>query len=160
MKTANILTAIAFANPAPVAAAETKKAGAPKIEDRIAPQFGAISAAIKPPVSAKRGAVSPIAIELEKLEVGHSLPLLNKTKKQISSTISKISNAESNQRQKVDANGNKLFKQGEPIKDANGAIVGNAPGAPDMERIKEYEAHDVEAKKDEAKAICRIWRIK
>ena len=50
-KTILLTSAAAFANAAG-AAATAPKAGAPKAEDRIAPQFTAIRTDIKPPSSA------------------------------------------------------------------------------------------------------------
>ncbi|AHJ10700.1 hypothetical protein P106B_17 [Rhizobium phage vB_RglS_P106B] len=163
MKTAlNLITATAFANGAAAAVATdaNKKAGAPKAEDRVAPVFTTVRTDIKPPVAAKRGAKSELAIKLDELPVGGSIGLTNKTKKQISSTISKVNNNDANLRQKVDAAGQPVMKTGEAIKDASGAIVGHQPSVPEMEKVKEFAAYDVDPKKDEDKATVRIFRLK
>ncbi len=155
MKT--ILTAAAFANAAP--AATPAKAGAPKAEDRVAPIFTTVRTDIPLPTGAKRGAKSELAVKLEALEVGGSIGLTNKTKKQISSTISKVNNAASNQAQKKDASGNPLTKNGDAIKDATGNIVGHSQ-VPDTEKVKEFVAYDTDAKTDPDKATVRIFRVK
>lgn len=151
------LAATAFAN-APAAAS---KGGAPKAEDRIAPVFTAISADVPLPVSKRANGVrSALLVEIEKLEVGQSVGLTNKTKKQISSMISKFSNRPENLRNKVDGDGNPVMKQGEAIKDANGAVIGHGQPTQEKEKIKEFEVHDMDAKKDPAKATVRIFRTK
>ncbi|QWY83165.1 hypothetical protein [Rhizobium phage RHph_X2_24] len=162
----SIFSATAFANgaaaaattPAPAAAA--KKAGAPKAEDRIAPAFGSVRTDIPVPAAAKRGSKSELAEKLDALPVNGSIGIGNKTKKQISSQLSKINNAESNMRPKVDAAGNAVTKPGEPIKDANGAVVGHGPAVAEMEQVKEFKAFDVDAKTDPDKATVRIFRIR
>lgn len=153
-----VLTTTAFAN---AAAAAVKKPGAPKAEDRVAPQFTEIVNNIPVPAAAKRGSKSVLAEKLAALaNVNDSIGLTNKTKKQISSTLSKVNNAASNLRQKLDANGAPVVKQGAPLKDANGAIVGHGAPVPEMERVKEFEAYDVDPKSDPQKATVRIFRIK
>lgn len=159
------LSTVAFANDAAASTAPKGKAGAPKAEDRVAPSFGEVRADIAIPVSAKRGAKSEIAAKLEALAAPvdgkySSIGLTNKTKKQISSQLSKINNADANQRQQIGVDGNPVFKAGEPIKDANGVVVSHGPSTPVMEKVKEFEAHDVDPKTDPDKATVRIFRIK
>lgn len=160
MKThlAILANSAAFANPAAPAAAG--KAGAPKAEDRIAPVFTGVRLDVKPPVSAKRGAKSELADKLAEIPLNGSIGLTNKTKKQISSTISKVNNHADNMRDKVDAAGVPVMTPGAPLKDANGTVVGNAPATPVKERVKEFAAFDVDAKTDPDKATVRIFRIK
>jgi len=152
----SVIAATAFANPD----AAPKKGGAPKAEDRIATVFGAIRTDIAPPATAKRGSKSELAVKLEELPLNGSIGLVNKTKNQISSTLSKVNNAKENLRAKVDANGVPVMKAGEPIKDANGAVIGAGQPVPEMERIKEFAAFTVDPKKDADKAQTRIFRIK
>lgn len=159
------LSAVAFANDPAAAVSAKGKAGAPRAEDRVAPVFGEVRNDIAIPVSAKRGQKSELAAKLEALAGPvdgkyASIGLANKTKKQISSTISKVNNAESNLRQKFGADGVPVTKAGEPIKDAAGVFVSNGPAVPVMEKIKEFEAHDVNPKTDPDKATVRIFRIK
>lgn len=159
-----LLSASAFANPAAPAAAGSApvkaKAGAPKAADRVAPEFTAVSAAFTLPVKSKRGQTSELAKQLETLEVGQSVGLKNKTKKQISSTLSKINNAEKNMIQKSNPDGSPAFKNGDAIKDANGAVI-SYQQVPDMIALKEFEAHDrTAADKDEPGVTVRIWRTR
>lgn len=156
MKTA-LITSVAFANAAVAAA---PKAGAPKAEDRVAAVFAPVRTDLKPPVSAKRGVKSELAEKLLALPVDGSIGIANKTKKQISSSISKVNNHESNMVNKVDATGAVVMQAGAPIKDAAGAVVGNAAATPVKERVKEFAAYDVDAKTDPDKASVRIFRIK
>jgi predicted nucleic acid-binding Zn-ribbon protein len=159
MKTALAIlaTSAAYANPA---AAAVKTAGAPKAEDRVAAVFAAVRTDIKPPVSAKRGVKSELAEKLLALPVDGSIGIANKSKKQISSSISKVNNHESNLTNKIGADGAVLMQPGAALKDANGAIVGNAAATPVKERIKEFAAYDVNAKTDPDNASVRIFRIK
>lgn len=159
-RTVAILAATAFANAAGAAAAKPK-AGAPKADDRIAPVFTAIASAaeIPLPTGARRGAKSPIVEEMNKLEIGQSIGLTNKTKKQISATVSKANNHESNYRPKVDANGQPVMVPGEPMRDAAGVQIGVTPPKQAMERIKEWEVHEMDPKTDPHKAITRIFRV-
>lgn len=137
-----------------------KKGGAPKAEDRIAAVFAPIRTDLTPPAAAKRGGKSELATKLEELAVGASIGLVNKTKNQISSTLSKVNNAKENMKNKLDAAGNPIVKAGEPVKDANGVVIGSAPSVPEMERVKEFQAFTVDPKKDPDKAQTRIFRIK
>lgn len=163
-----VLAATAFANPAAPAATGAapatpvkNKPGAKPGAERVAPEFTPVSAAFAlPAATSGRGQKSELAKQLEVLEVGQSIGLKNKTKKQISSTLSKINNAESNLVQKTDANGNKLFKNGDAIKDAAGNVV-SYQQAPDMVQVKEFVAHDrTAADKDEPGVTVRIWRTR
>ena len=156
-----LLSASAFANPAAPGSAPVKaKAGAPKAADRVAPEFTAVSTAFTLPVKSKRGQTSELAKQLEMLEVGQSVGLKNKTKKQISSTLSKINNAEKNMIQKSNPDGSPAFKNGDAIKDANGAVI-SYQQVPDMISLKEFEAHDrTAADKDEPGVTVRIWRTR
>jgi hypothetical protein len=153
---AAVLAATSFAN----VEAPAKKGGAPKAEDRIAPVFTAVKTDIPIPAAAKRGGKSEIAIKLDELPVNGSIGLVNKTKNQISSTLSKVNNAKENMRQKVDAAGAPVFTPGAPIKDANGAVIGQGQPVAEMERIKEFQAFTVDPKKDPDKAQTRIFRVK
>lgn len=159
-----LLASAAFANAAPAAPAATTpvaKAGAPKVEDRIAPIFTDIATDIPMPSKAKSGAKSELAKKLEMIAVvGGSIGLKNKTKKQISSTISKVNNAAANQTQKLDSNGQPVTKTGEPVKDGNGVIQSYGPSVAVMERVKEFEAYDVDPKEDKQGASVRIFRVK
>ena len=151
--------ATAFANAAP--AANKSKAGAPKAEDRVAPEFTTVRTDIKPPVTARRGAKSPVVEKMHALEVvGASFGLTNKTKRQISATVSKENNRDTNQRPKLDAEGNQITKPGEPVKDANGTVVAQGTPVGVTERVKEWEAHDVDPKTDPDKATVRVFRVK
>lgn len=157
--------AVAFANGAAATETVKKSSGAPKAEDRVAPTFTEVRADVALPSGVKRGQKSELAIKLENLGepvngVPYSIGLTNKTKKQISSTISKLNNAADNQRQKTDANGAPMTKAGDPIKDVHGNIVSNGPAVPVMEKIKEFVAHDVNPKNDPDKATVRIFRVK
>lgn len=162
MKRLALLTAsTAYANAAAVATAPkpAARAGAPKSEDRVAPVFTPIASDIQRPVTARRGAKSPIVEEMHKLEVGQSIGLTNKSKKQISATVSKENNRDTNQRAKLDASG-QIVTKSEPIKDANGLPVGMSAPITVMERVKEWEVHEVDPKSDPHKAITRIFRVK
>lgn len=151
-----LLAATAFAAAAPVA-----KAGAPKAEDRIAPVFTPVVANIPLPISKRNSGVrSALLMEVDKLEVNHSLGLTNKTKKQISSMISKHANRKENLRPKLNADGTAAMKPGEPIKDANGVQIGLTQAVAEMEKIKEFEVHDMDPKTDPQKATVRIFRTK
>lgn len=158
------LASAAFANTAaPVASSAPAKAkgGAPKAEDRVAPIFTEIATDIKPPVSkSNRGNKSELAKKLLELPLNGSIGIQNKTKKQISSTVSKINNAPENQQQKKDENGNVVTTQGTPIKDVNGAVVGHGAPVAVMERVKEFEIFEVDPKTDPHKAMVRIFRVK
>lgn len=161
----SLLSAVAFANaaaapvtPAAGAPAAVKKAGAPKADERVAPIFTAVATDI--PLPAGPAAKSEISKQLEALVVDGSIGIKNKTKKQISSQVSKANNAAGNQRPKLDANGVAILKQGAPIKDAAGAIIGYGPGEPETEQVKTFVAHDVDAKEDRDGASVRIWRTK
>lgn len=161
-----VLTATAFANPAAAPAATGAapvkgKPGAKPGAERVAPEFTPVSTAFAlPAAKSGRGQKSELAKQLEVLEVGQSVGLKNKSKKQISSTLSKINNAESNLSQKTDANGNKLFKNGDAIKDAAGNVV-SYQQVPDMVQVKEFVAHDrTAADKDEPGVTVRIWRTR
>ena len=155
-----LLTSAAFANAGAVAATSAPRAGAPKAEDRIAPAFTAVRTDVKPPVGVKRGQKSELAIALEALEVNASIGITNKTKKQISSTISKVNNADTNQTQKKNPDGSFAFTPGAEIKDAAGAVIGHGQPVAVMEKLKEFQAFDVDPKKDPDKATVRIFRIK
>lgn len=161
MRHLNVLTATAFATGVAAAASTAgKKAGAPKAEDRVVPLFTDIATDIAIPAKSQRGSKSELAERLAKIEVvGHSIGLTNKSKKQISSTLSKVNNAASNLRNVTDANGNTVMKNGEAIKDANGAVIGYSQIAV-TERVKEFEAFDVNPKEDKQGASVRIFRIK
>ena len=139
-----IFTAAAFANPG--------KPGAPKAEDRVTPVFGEVRTDLEIPATAKRGARSELAEKLATLPVGGSIGIANKTKKQISSAISKMNNAEENMKVTTIT--------GEPIKDANGAVVATGPEKTIKERIKEFKAVDTDPKKDPDKATVRVFRVK
>lgn len=159
----SLLSAAAFANPAaaPVAtpAAATKKAGAPKAEDRIAPEFTQVRTDIPLPTNS-RATKSDYAKLLEPLAVNGSIGVKNKTKKQISSQISKVNNAKDNLAQKTDAAGIVITKNGDPIKDAAGNVIGYQQ-VPEMVQIKEFKAFDIEdPKKDPDGASVRIFRIR
>lgn len=162
-----VLAATAFANPAAPAAtgaapvAAKGKPGAKPGAERVAPEFTPVSTAFAlPAAKSGRGNKSEIAKQLEPLEVDQSIGLKNKSKKQISSTLSKINNAESNLVQKTDTNGNKLFKNGDAIKDAAGNVV-SYQQVPDMVQVKEFVAHDrTAADKDEPGVTVRIWRTR
>lgn len=150
--------ASAFANAATVA--NKSKAGAPKAEDRVAPEFTTVRTDIKPPVTARRGAKSPLVEKMHELAVGASVGLTNKTKRQISATVSKENNRDTNQRPKLDTEGNQITKPGEPVKDANGNVVAQGTPVNVTERIKEWEAHDIDPKTDPDKATVRVFRVK
>jgi len=154
-------TAAAFANPAAnqAPAADAKKAGAPKAEDRVTPVFTAIRTDIAMPASTKRGAKSELAVKMQELTVGASIGLVNKTKNQISSTLSKVNNAAENVRNKVDADGKPVTQNGEAIKDGAGTIVGYNQ-VPVIEKVKEFVAYTVDPKTDPDKAQTRIFRTK
>lgn len=166
-KTTAMFASAAFANAAAPAttgatgatATAAKKAGAPKAEDRVAPEFTPVRTDILPPVSAKRGVKSPLAAELEKLPAGGSIGVKNKTKKQVASTVSKLNNADSNKTQKLGADGQPVMVPGAPIKDASGAVVGHGQPVAEMERVKHFEAYDVDPKTDKDGASVRIFRI-
>jgi len=140
--------------------ATKSKAGAPKAEDRVTPVFTAIRDDIKPPVTARRGAKSPVVEKMHELEVGKSFGLTNKTKRQISATVSKENNRDTNQKPKLDASGNPVTKPGEPVKDANGNVVAQGTPVNVTERVKEWGAHDIDPKTDPDKATVRVFRIK
>jgi hypothetical protein len=155
-----ITGAAAFAATAPATTAKKGKAGAPKAEDRVAPEFTAVRTDIKPPVTARRGAKSPLVEKMHELEIGASIGLKNKTKRQISATVSKENNRDTNQRPKLGEDGNQITKPGEPVKDANGNVVAQGTPVGVTERIKEWEAHDVDPKTDPDSATVRVFRVK
>lgn len=156
----SLLSAVAFANPAAApAATPAKKAGAPKAEDRIAPVFTEVRTDVAMPTNA-RATKSDYAKLLENLPVNGSIGIKNKTKKQISSQISKVNNAKDNLAQKTDAAGVVITKNGDPIKDAAGNVIGYQQIA-EMIQLKEFKAFDIEdPKKDPDGASVRIFRIR
>lgn len=146
----------------PVAGENTKrKPGAPKAEDRIPVILTAARTDIPMPVNVvtRRGAKSPLATELEGLAVGASVGVSNKTQSQISSTLSKINGAKSNNVQDVDSEGKPVFENGSPITDASGAVIGHNQ-VPKMRRLKEYKLYVVDPKTDPDKVSLRIFRMK
>jgi len=154
-----ILSATAFANAAPAApatpaATAAAKAGAPKAEDRILPIFTAPRKIEMPLVASggRNGIRTELAAQLAPLEVGFSIGLKNKTKKQISTQLSKIQNDASNL--------TVTEKAGEPIIDANGVVVGTKPATVVKEQNKVFTAIDRDPKTDEDGASVRIWRTK
>ena len=151
-----LIAAAAFANPA---AAPVKKAGAPKAEDRVSPEFTEIRTDIPLPTNG-RATKSDYAKLLENLPVNGSIGIKNKTKKQISSQISKVNNAKDNLAPKTDASGAAITKNGDPIKDAAGNVIGYQQ-VPEMVQIKEFKAFEVtDPKKDPDGATVRIFRIR
>ena len=143
------------------APAAAKKSGAPKAEDRVETIFTASRSDIAAPVVTRRGgSKSALRTALESLEVGFSVGVSNKTKKQLSTPVSKINTAADNQRPVKDEAGNVVMLPGDPIKDAAGNVVGHQPGKPKTERIREFEIHEVDPKKDPDKVSVRIFRVK
>lgn len=157
---ATLLSAIAFS--AEGAAAGAATATKEKQKPRVAPEILGIDTDVPMPEGARtaRGTKSPY--EFDKLEVGHSIPIKNKTAKQISSIVSNQNRKDSNQQQKKNADGSLAFKnEKQDMKDANGNVVGSSMvQVPDMEPIKEFRVLDVDPKKDPKNAKCRIFRIK
>lgn len=147
----------AFSNPATTG---SKKPGAPKAADRVEPVFGEVRTDIAIPAAARRGVKSELIKKLEALPLNGSVGIANKTKTQVSSTVSKLNNSNENMRQVKDANGAVVMEGQTPINDAAGNPVGMTPGTPKMERIKEWQAHECDPKKDPDKATVRIFRIK
>lgn len=162
---------VAFANAKPAAAPETspaadantvavaRKAGAPALADRIAPLIAAPRTDVPLPVKASgtRGAPSPYSEQLSKLEVGQSIGITNKSKKQLSSVVS-VHNRRG-MVHKTDAAGALLFEMTE-MKDANGTKIGETPDTtkPVMIAGKHFVAYDVDPKADPDKATARIFR--
>lgn len=139
------------AKPAP------KRGGAPKADERVAIAFTGVSTSIPRPV---KQTSNVLAEKLAALEVDQSIGISNKSKKQIASMLSKVNGAADNVRQVVDANGIPQFEVSAPVTDANGAIVTPGKQTPKTEKVRFYEAHDVDPKTDADKASVRIWRVK
>ncbi len=155
----SLLSAVAFANGNLAPATPVKKAGAPKAEDRVSPEFTEVRTDIAIPTNA-RASKSDYAKLLENLPVNGSIGIKNKTKKQISSQISKVNNSKDNLVQKTDANGVAITKNGDPIKDAAGNVIGHQQ-VPEMVQVKEFRAFDIaDPKKDPDGASVRIFRVR
>lgn len=162
-KSVSLASVAAFANADAAtkpAAASKNKGGAPKAEDRVAPSFTAVRTDVQRPTSKRGGGKSELALKLEELTVGASIGLTNKTKRQISSTVSKLNNATDNRRPKLDVNGQPVMKQGAPIKNAEGVVTGYGQPVQEFDTVKEFSAFDVDPKSDPDGATVRIFRDK
>lgn len=149
--------------PATVSAGTTATAAAKPAEAvkaRVAVQIGNISNAVTIPTNIRAGgSTNKSPYGFDKLEVGQSIPVLNKTKENLSSIVSNQNRRKENQRQKTNADGSLAFVQNE-VKDASGTVVGHTPGAAIMERIKEFVVWNTDPTTDPDKAMSRIGRTK
>lgn len=139
-----------FAAEAP-AAAKAKRAKAP------APEISDIVSGIEiPKITRAAGTKSPFP--WDKLEVGQSFGVVNKTVKQMSSIVSNVNRHKDNQRQKVGADGQPEFKTVNVTDAAGNVVAGMTKSEPVMEQIKTFVLAEVDPKKDPAKARVRVWR--
>ena len=89
------------------------------------------------------------------LEVNGSFAVLNKTAKQMASTVSGA-----NKRHMVDATdtvGNKIFKT-QDVKQADGSIVKQPTLETEKVPGRIFVVADVDPNTDPDKAVCRVWR--
>jgi hypothetical protein len=146
-----------MAKPATATAPSTRKAPG----DRVAPVLTEIrnrDAVPMPTVQNKRG--STTSYPFDKLEVGQSFGVNNKTVKQLSSIIS-------NQNRKPgppkrDATGAIVYKMIE-VRDANGVVTGHMASKEaetDDDKKKHFFAAEVDPKTDPDKVKVRVWRDK
>lgn len=148
---------LAYAN---AGTADKPKAAKPA-EDAIV--LTAVSTDIPIPASVARGRASKSPFNFDALTVvGASIGIVGRKggAKSLSSIISNQNRKAENWIDKMDANGNKIMKPGEPIKDANGNVVGTQPATEaERVRVKQFRAFDVDPKTDKDGANVRIFRI-
>ncbi len=161
------------APPAPAGAAPADAADAPKTDappaadakpakaDKAPLVIGEVENDIPIPTNAPgRGRASKSPFDFDSLtSVGMSRHIANRTAKSLSSIISNQNRKATSYEIVKDAEGKPVMKQGEPIKDGNGGIVGYQPTTePKRVRVKHFKAFDVDAK-DPKGAGVRIFRI-
>lgn len=136
------------------AAAEAPKAKSPRVE----PIVGAISSAVTMPTrSSSRGSKSKY--EFDKLEVGQSIPVMNKTAKDMGSVVSSANKR--HMQPKKNADGSIVYKTKEVTDATTGVKSIITTNDAEMEQTKKFFAADVaDPKKDPDKATVRIWREK
>lgn len=134
----------------------TAPAAASGSKERVAPVLTAITADIPmPQVVTRRGNNS--IYPFEKLEVGQSFGIQNKTAKQMGSVVTSA-----NKRfmvEAVDANGAPIFKTTE-IKNADGTVSRVPTLEKEMAPGKVFAAFDVDPKTDPHGASVRVFRTK
>lgn len=147
--------AAAATKPTETPAAPTKGKTGPKAgAERIAPQITGVDTDVPMPATSRAGSKSAYPFD-QLTAVGMSFHVANKTAKQMSSIVSNQNRK--GEVDKTDAAGNVIRKQGEPIKDANGAVVGHAQGEPERVRTVEYFAQDVGDTDPRGKGV-RVYR--
>lgn len=93
--------------------------------------------------------------EFDKLEIGKSIAVMNRTAKQLTSTISSVNNGE----RRIPVLDGKGQPVTEPVKDAAGAVVKDETGKVRTQpRYRVFFAVDCDPAKDPEQAIARIWR--
>jgi hypothetical protein len=141
---------------AAVLAAKEGASGAAAAAERVAPQFAAIGTAVPLPAKkTNRGSVSIYPFG-DLTAVGMSIPVLNKTAKQLASIVS---NANRKAKvKKTDAAGNVVYKTKELVDPATNAKTTVATNEPEMVQSAHYIVADCDPKTDPDKATARIFR--
>jgi hypothetical protein len=154
---------IAFANaPKPATPGGTPAATPPATgagsKPRVEPQITGVSTAVPMPTRTnKRGSKSSYPFE-SLAAVGASFGVKNKTAANLASIVSN-QNRKSVEPKKDEA-GNVIYKMA-PLKDANGAIVGQTPTTEaETVQLRHFFAVDVDAKTDPDGASVRVFRDK
>lgn len=116
-----------------------------------------VSSAVTMPehIAKRRGSQTqfPFAV----LEPGQSFGLIGRNAKSMASIVSNQNRAESNQTNKLDANGAPIFKT-KTVKDANGAETVIPTTETEKVWIKEFIAVDVDPATDPEGATVRVFR--
>ena len=138
----------------PAVAATPTPATAPKT--RIAPELTEISSAVEmPKKTSNRGSKS--LYPFEKLEVGQSFGVTNKTAAGMASIISNQNRK--NREEKVDDAGNTVFETKE-LKGQDGTITNVPTDKPVIVVNKHFFASDCDPKTDPDNASVRVFRDK
>jgi predicted GTPase len=147
-----------IASPAFAAAGASGSGAAANAAERVAPQFAAVSTAVPlPEKKTNRGSVSiyPFA---DLSAVGMSIPVLNKTAKQLASIVSNA-NRKAKVKKTDPATGALIFKT-KTVPDGQGGNVTVATTEPEMVQGAHYIVADCDPKTDPDKATARIFRDK
>lgn len=137
---------------APVAAVATPS---PKPGTRIAPQITEIRSDVPMPEPTKGNRGSKSQYDFDKLEVGQSFGIKNKTAREMSSIVSNANRK--NQADKRDAAGNVVFKT-KTVTDQAGNKVVVPTLDPEKVALKVFFAADTNPKTDPDGASVRIFR--
>jgi hypothetical protein len=103
----------------------------------------------------KRGSKSTFPFDL--LPVGGSFGLIGRDAKSMSSIVSSQNRKKENQANKVDAEGNTVFKT-KPMKTADGTEIQVPTAEPVTYAVKEFFAVDTDPKTDPEGATVRVFR--